>query len=529
MSDSDEDYLQLRSRRVNRDTRSIIEANVPRQNTSTPIQSLSPPFEELSRSIREATRFYREVSNLVDRNLSAQHFSTLFPDLTNSSIHYHIMNPQPIFNKEMADLMATNIPKFELNSITNPALELRSFIKSCENVLNLFPAENQNAKEEFFILIRFRLGYNVQERITVDKFESIIDLETHLRSVCHLKLNKGKLLNEIRHERQNHNEDVSHFAERLRKLIAQGRSEYPNDREFEREAIRTLKNSVKNELISIKLLDSPTDKFEELAEIAINRDSELHQRSYNTSKSESTISPDLINELMQKIKILESKPTANIQHIRQEPAIRASHHTNNRYNEPSRSPQRPFCNFCKRSGHNIDECRSKNRSNNLYRTNYNSFNKQESPRNFNNQSYLQNRNNPRNRGYPAATRLDYDRNYQNEPNHVRHQYSNSNFQRNQPPNSTEHELQRNESQCSNFRDTRNDPITCVRCNKNGHKPNNCYEIICSICIELGHSNSNCQQGQPQRRVHFHGCTISDEDTEEPPQLVNISSERCPKN
>lgn len=276
----------------------------------------------------------------------------------------------PAYNKEMADLMATNIPKFELNSSSNPALDLRSFIKACENVLNLFPEDDERAKEEFFKLIRFRLGYNVQERLTMDKFESLNGLETHLRSVCHLKLNKGKLLNEIRHEKQHNNEDVSHFVERLRKLIAQGRSEYTNDKEFEREAIHSLKNSVKNELISIKLLDSTTDKFEELAEIAIKRDSELHQRSYKATKSESSESQDLIKELIQKIQNLEAKQTASIQHIRQEPRF-IRNNDKNRYNGPSRSPQRPqsYCSFCRRPGHDISECRSKNQ--NFHRGNYN--------------------------------------------------------------------------------------------------------------------------------------------------------------
>lgn len=155
--------------------------------------------------------------------------------------------------------MTANIPKFELKPNSNQALELRTFLKSCENVLHLYDMENNQDLAEFFKLITFRLGYNVQERITKSNFASLKDFESHLRTICHIKLNKGKLLAEIRNEHQ-----------RPRKLIAQGRSEYPTDNEFESEAKKTLKNNVKNELISIKLIDSNVQRFEELAEIALN-------------------------------------------------------------------------------------------------------------------------------------------------------------------------------------------------------------------------------------------------------------------
>lgn len=479
MSDSEENYYNLRSRRVERSNPATSQAQ-----TSTPIRRLPPRFDQISRTIQGATQFFRELSNRVDQNISVQHLSTLFPSLEDPSIFF-MMNQQPgVYNKEIADLMTNNIPKFELSSSANPALHLRSFIKSCENVLSLFQEDDEPSKQEFFKLIKFRLGYDVLERITLDKFESIQDLEAHLRSICHLKLNKGRLLNEIRNERQHNNEDVSHFVERLRKLIAQGRSEYTNDREFEREAIHTLKNAVKSELISIKLMDSNNDRFEDLAEVAINRDSELHQRSYNITKTESSKSQELIHELMQKIKDLETKQTATIQHIREEPRLRPRPPNRLAYNTPFR-PSQKYCNYCKRSGHIIDECRSRDRNNQR-----NGHNQNQSPtRNYERPNY------PHNRHFINQNNRQHS--YRNQQNNNPQQSDSRNYSYNQS-HGRNHNYRSNSPESRNI-NTQNTPPTCIRCNQPGHKSNNCYEIICSICKQIGHSHSQCQQN---RRVHF---------------------------
>lgn len=506
MSDSDENFTHLRNRKVPR------HISPPRNRrpkaTSTPQHSPQISIDNIRQSIRETTDFLRNLSNQVDQNLSAPNLTSLFTNLE-LSIN-HLMDPQArtIYNKEMADLMSANIPKFELHSSANPALNLRSFIKACENVLSLLPQDNNEANEEFFKLIKFRLGYDVLERITIDKFENIKDLETHLRSICHIKLNKGKLLNQIRHERQDVNEDVSHFVERLRKLIAQGRSEYTNDKEFEREAMHTLKNAVKNELISIKLMDSNTDKFEELAEIAINRDSELHQRSYNVSKGESKASQEIIKELMQRIKDLESNKTANIQHIRQVPTFRTTspNNYNTRFRQTSQSNS--YCNYCKRPGHSINECRSKMR-NTILPNSYNNF---QQPRNYSRQNYTQN---------PNFQPDNFSRNNSTRPfANYRPQYNNSQHyttRHNSPTRPTQHNpnhfIPRNNSPVPrdfNHKINTNTPITCLRCNKDGHRSNNCFEIICSICKQLGHSHSQCRQNTATRRVHFINCETCEE-------------------
>lgn len=296
MSQPNNTYISLRSRRVEKTV--VGEETQPHKNrTSSPNPSSQERIEKIRSSIRETGTFIKELADLVDENTSAQNCTSLFASYSDLSIS-SIMVPRPTYNKEMVDLMSTNIPKFEIDTSANPALDLRSFIKACENVLSLFDEAHH---PEFFNVIKFRVGYSVQERITKENFQNLKDLEGHLRSICHIKLNKAKLLNEIRNERQHNNEDVSHFVERLRKLIAQGRSEYTNDKEFEREASHTLKNSVKNELISIKLMDSTAETFEELAETAINRDSELHQRSYKSLKSENLDSQEkLISKLIKK-------------------------------------------------------------------------------------------------------------------------------------------------------------------------------------------------------------------------------------
>lgn len=490
---SKSNYLQLRSRQIPKDSIFEIEPGTSQPfDTSTPTRNQPPSIEQLRESVQQSTHFLRELSNQVDKNISVQHCTTLIPQSENSSRLYN-MNHQT-YNKELADLMATNIPKFELNTSTNPALQLRSFIKSCENVLNLFPCEeNEEVTDEFFKLIWFRLGYDVQERITMDKFESLEDLECHLRSICYLKLNKGRLLNEIRHERQQHNEDVSHFVERLRKLIAQGRSEYAKDKDFEREAIHTLKNCVKNELISIKLMDSTSNKFEELAEIAINRDLELHQRNYNT-KPETNISQEMLNDLIQKIKTLETNQTAKVQNIRQEPLKR-----NFLKNTNASQKMDSFCNYCKRVGHFTNDCRTKRRD---YQQRFNQsqgsntrYGNQAPLRNFRNNNSFHNQN----RNFSQARQVynSHERSY--NPRNTYSQPMNT-LPRNY--NSQGMPTQSYQTQHPSFRNLGPDNVICVRCNQPGHKSNNCYEIICRNCKQLGHSNSQCQQNSSHRRVHF---------------------------
>lgn len=468
-------YLRSQARRRQ-------ESNLEPLASSTPTPSNSQNNQAL---VREATSLLQSLDiNSSDKYIPVQNLSSLYDSDSDNS---HDM-PHQVYNKELAEIMMANIPKFDLNSTENPAMQLRSFIKACRNVLDLY-TDNAQANSDFFKLIKFRLGYNVQERITKHDITTLQNFEDHLRSICHIKLNKGKLLTEIKNERQHASEDVSHFVERLRKLIAQGRSEYANDKEFEKEAIRTLKNSVKNELISIKLMDSLTDKFEELAEIAINRDSELHQRSYNTSNTQNSAPSNetqkILHELLDKIRNLENQKSATIQHIQ--------HETRFRSNSPFGSrnpPQRPisiskFCNYCRRSGHDIKECRRRN-SNNANRNRNRNFNNSHGypqQNQYSNRNYQHNQNNYHN---PPNTYNKSPNSYQNSPNN----YGNSsNTYQNSPRPHTNNPNQQG-------------PARCLRCNEEGHKSVDCFAIICSICRQIGHTNAQCNNSN-SRRVHFH--------------------------
>lgn len=489
-------FLELRNRSVLRtrptDNSTFSLTSGYPNRTSTPEQS--PQVENIRRSIQETSNFLRSISEQVSNGNFIPNLTSLFDDISEISSISQNMN-QSAYNKEMAEIMATNIPKFELNSNTNLALELRSFIKACENVLKLFETEeDESYKREFFRLITFRLGYNVQERITKNKFENLKDLENHLRSICHIKLDKGKLLNEIRHERQRYNENVSDFIERLRKLIAQGRSEYNNDREFEREAIHTLKNSIKNELISIKLMDSNSDKFEELAEIALNRDIELHQRSYNTKHiAESNKQQETINELIQKIKDLEAKQAATINNLRREQnRSKSPIKFNNSYQERDHL----FCSYCKRKGHLIKDCRQKR--------NQNQFSNQ------NPQNKFYNRNQATYR--PAFS----SQNYQNQKYRNNSPSRFNNTFNNHPANSFRRVHFENPS--NNYKSQN---LTCLRCNKRGHKSNNCYELICSICKNMGHIHTECKQNS-YRRVH--ATTTNYSENSQGPTISEISNQ-----
>lgn len=506
-------FLELRNRTIIKRTRTECKSPNPEvelspNKTSTPNQSKS--IEEIRGSIQATSQLLREVTNLIDKNTSVQNLTSLIPVSLDQSESRSKSKSTMAYNKEMADLMATNIPKFELSSTSsNNALALRTFIKSCENVLKLFDEEDEQSITEFFKLIRFRLGYDVEERITIEKFENLEQLESHLRSICHLKLNKGKLLNEIRQEKQGNDEDVSHFVERLRKLIAQGRSEYPKDREFENEAIHTLKNSIKNEFISFKLMDSDANKFEDLAEIAINRDCEIRQRNYKTRNTES--SSDLINKLIQKIETLETKQTASIQHIRQEPRFRPTFGNRNR--NFSRSPQRfnYYCQNCKRTGHTDKECRSKNF--NQAQSNYNpnrSFN--ESNRFRQTQQAYRGNYNYQSNGYQNNPRQFSNSNqpFYNGESQENRRTPRQSSSSNQPfYNGESQESQRTPSYNNQTNPSqRTSSNLCVRCKKAGHSASDCYEIICSVCKQTGHSNVQCPQSTNQRRVHFMDSTCT---------------------
>lgn len=467
--------------------------------TSTPVKERT--LEEIRETIQGSTSLIRKVSNLlqpVDKNLSVQNLSSIYLVSADTSSR----NMAQAYNKDLSDLMAANIPRFELNSCNNPSLELRAFIKSCENVLNLFPVEDIQTREEFFKLIKFRLGFDVQERITMEKFENIKELESHLRAICHIKLNRGKLLSEIRREKQFDTEDVSKFIERLRKLIAQGRTEYPKDTEFEREAVHSLKNCIKNELISFKLMDSETTKFEELAEIAINRDCELRQRSYNSMKSEATSSKELINELIEKIKKLEANQTANIQHIRHESRFR------------EKSPikkllpisRNSFCSFCNRSGHSLNECRSKDTRNKRifhdnFRAHFNnpnsSWNQSQPNRQYGEQYGVPIRQNQASRGFITTGMILTHGSIKVITTNITIPHTRNN-ETNQTEIAVTTQLLIMNRVVTPI--TKEEPIVCVRCNKPGHKSNNCYEIICGICKEFGHGQQQCQANR--KKVQF---------------------------
>lgn len=291
-------------------------------------------------------------------------------------------------------------------------------------------------------------------------------------------------MNQIRNEQQYAHEDVSHFVERLRKLIAQGRSEYPNDKKFETEAIRTLRNSVRNELISVKLMDSKVGRFEELADIAITRDSDLHERIYK-AKSENSSTKDILSELLEKIKTMEMSQTATIQHIRE--SNYRSRSPSRFHRSPSRSPQRydVICYYCRKPGHVMAECFKR---------------------------FLKVQNDGKASGL-------YSQEFQNSikpqgiPQEHDYQYANSISKGSQPPQSpyTYHDYQNKKSNFSNFeqqdfQDTKQ--LSCVRCFQVGHKARDCYAILCSNCKQIGHSYKDCPQNK--RRVHFVTCKNCDE-------------------
>ena len=296
------------------------------------IKSATVSDQELAEKLEDSIRIQQSTQS--DRNTSA------------------IMST---FNKELIELMNNNIQKFELNTESNVAIELRAFIKSCENlfdIIGITNAEDETVKaqkiKDFFKLIKIRLGYNVQERMTEHSFKNLKEFENHLRTVCNIRQNRDKLLHEIRHEYQKADESVSKFAERLRKLIAQGRSEHPDDKEFEKEAAKTLRFKVRNELVSIKLMDCDKKPFEELAEIAIQREISLTQRLKSENNSE------MIDNLLRKIKSLESKIQS------QEATVQTIRFEANKQSVQTRKPySTDLCNYCKKPGHFIKDCNKK--------------------------------------------------------------------------------------------------------------------------------------------------------------------------
>lgn len=409
--------------------------------------------QQLRKSINDTTHLIQELNSLLDDNMP--------------------LPQEPSYNKDMAELMSKNIPKFELSSNTNAAMQLRSFLKACENILSLFPDLPQ-VKKEFFNLIKFRLGYDVQERVTKKEFTTLKELEDHLRSICHIKLNREQLLTKIRNERQNHIEDVSTFVERLRKLIAQGRSEYPDDKEFGKEAIRTLKQGVKNELIGIKLLDCSSNEFDELADIAITRDSELNQRN-NNKKNDISSSNDLISELLEKMKALEAGQNATVQHIRE---TRYRPNSPNRFRSPSRSPNRSEknCHLCKKPGHFMADCYKR--------------------KNFTAQDHQNDRSQNVMWQQQVSPYTDNQHYNQKFPNQY---FVPPNFNYN---TQFHHEMLSQQNFPGRFIQN------CIRCSQPGHQANNCYALLCSLCKQTGHTSQDCKQ--QVRRVQFLQCANCNE-------------------
>lgn len=133
--------MNLRSRKLPSPQTENQTFNLPNaysSRTSTP-EPQPQKFQEIQQNIQNASALLRSINEIIDNHTSAPNLTSLFCDTSFNS------TTMTTYDKEMAKIMATNIPKFELKPNTDHAIELRSFIKACENVLKLYENPENNS------------------------------------------------------------------------------------------------------------------------------------------------------------------------------------------------------------------------------------------------------------------------------------------------------------------------------------------------------------------------------------------------
>lgn len=301
---------------------------------------------------------------------------------TSNSIN---QNPLPTdFNFSM-DFICKLIPK-EFNG---NRYELGQFIANCNNA-NQLASENQKIPLLYFILSR--ISGRAKEQLAQQVFNDWSALKEKLKILYQDKKHYVQIMEDLNNCKQSSNESISDFYQKLETLNSRALSaaqEYTRDQTNIPGKIQTINEITLNRFVYHSLPHISQmlrwKDFENLnsaytaalsEERALNIQKNYRQKFCNICKRNNHETSQCRNRIPQKpINTIQnsSKYTyntnSNFQH-KTHPTQSSNMHNKNNNNYNQNTLQNKFCNYCKKQGHLIHECR-KRQFNNQHKTNSN--------------------------------------------------------------------------------------------------------------------------------------------------------------
>lgn len=261
-------------------------------------------------------------------------------------------------------------------SFSGNRLEFNEFRTNCENAMNL---ASDNQKYPLLVFIISKLTGNIRTQLQGKAYKNWDELRNLLQNLFQDQKHHIQLMEDLNTLRQNFNESVSSFYERLDRLVMR--------------IINT---------ITYKKVEEQEIKIETIHELALSRfihhtvpDISRFLRSQNVTSLSEALSKSIAEERALKISHQEFRQPPRQQsyctvcnrkgHTSKSCYHRTKStgsHTNIHLNQTSSSNQSPmytqkpnytqkFCKYCKKQGHLIHECRKREYANKMRNENKN--------------------------------------------------------------------------------------------------------------------------------------------------------------
>ncbi|XP_030766857.1 putative uncharacterized protein DDB_G0272516 [Sitophilus oryzae] len=269
--------------------------------------------------------------------------------------------------------------------------ELGQFLANC-NSANELASQNQKLPLLYFILSR--ISGTAKEQLTTQSFESWEILRQKLKDLYKERKHYVQLIEELNNCRQNSNESVDDFFQRLEVLyhrtISSAQQSYRNDAELPGKT-QTIRELTLNRFIY--------HSKPEISQMLRYKGFNCIKEAHNAALCEERILNMLkTNKSNQYCKICRNNSHSTNNCCKNYPQSNGNyrvhvnnsnksnnHNFNHTFNQPSSNSQHnniKQCKYCKKYGHTIDECRKLQ-----YKNSYNVFNKNKNPNDIQNKNF----------------------------------------------------------------------------------------------------------------------------------------------